>query len=142
MLDVLELFIGCWEATDGSARQEITWGLDHRVIRTRMWFPGEDGRKLVSEGAFYRDPGRDEVVGFAEAIDMPVTPFAITARSEDDLLRLDHVSYMEDGTPMETAERWETKGSDGFTWHLFQRDGADLSPWMDGEWRRIPVDPE
>ena len=55
MLDLLEPFIGCCEATDGSARQELAWGLDHRVVRTRMWFPDGEEWKLVLEGAFYRD---------------------------------------------------------------------------------------
>jgi len=137
MLDILEPYVGCWESTDGSARQELSWGLDHRVIRTRMWFGDGDDWKLVSEGAFYRDPGRGEVVGFAEAIDMPVGHFAITARSEGDLLRLDHISYTPDGDEMETAERWQTVGSNGFSWQLFQSAADELTPWMDGEWSRV-----
>jgi hypothetical protein len=138
MLDLLGPFIGCWEATDGSSRQELAWGLDQRLIRTQMWFRDGDGWKLVSEGALYRDPGRDEVVGFAVAIEMPVTHFSITARAEGDAVRLDHVAYTPDGSPMETAERWQTVGSDRFTWQLFQRAGDELTPWMDGEWRRVP----
>lgn len=136
MLEMFEPFIGCWDATDGSSRQELSWGLDHRVIHTRMWFRDGDEWKLVSEGAMYADPGRDEVVGFAATIDMPVSHFTMTAKPTPEGPDFDNVIYDPDGTPMQAIEQWRSLGNDGFTWHLFQPGDDGLTPWMDGEWSR------
>lgn len=141
MLDMFEPFIGVWEATDGSSRQELTWGLDRRVIQTRMWFRDGDAWKLVSEGSFHTDPGRQQVVGFAVVIDMPVSHFDIAARFGDDGLEFDNQAYAADGTPLVSKEFWRQEdGPDHYSWHLFQNDNGDLAPWMDGEWKRIPSD--
>lgn len=140
MLHAFAPYIGCWEATDGSSRQHLAWGLDRKIVRTRMWFRNDDGWKPVSEGAFYRDPAADQIVGFASAIDMPVTHFAIVARATDDGLAFDNIAYTPDDSPMRSTERWHTDGSDRFRWQLFAHTGGGPTPWMDGEWKRLPAE--
>lgn len=138
MLNIFEPFIGSWEATDGSSRQEMTWGLDRRVIQTRMWFRDGQDWKLVSEGAFHADLASGEVVGFAVAVDMPVTHFDITARVGDDGLEFDNRAYAPAGNQMLSKEFWrQDDGPDRYSWHLFQNNNGELTPWMDGEWKRL-----
>ncbi len=38
--------------------------------------------------------------------------------------------------PMSTAEHRRTTGGDGLMRRLFQRTGDELTPWIDGEWKR------
>ena len=130
-------FIGNWEDPDGATRQELTWGLDQRIVRTRTLFRDGEEWKLVSEGTFYTDPTSDEVVGFAVAIDMPFRHTDMTVLPADGGIDLEHTAYDDAGHPTETAERWRTAGGDEYTWELFERKGSELTPWMGGEWHRV-----
>ena len=69
--------VGTWVAADGSARQVFEWGLDQRIMHTRMYFKDVEQWKLVSEGAYVCDTIDDRVRGFAVGIDMGVDYFAI-----------------------------------------------------------------
>ena len=141
MLQALEPFMGEWMSLDGAARQTLQWGLDRRVAHNALYFRSEEGWKLVSEGAYYWDPGTGELGGFAIGIDMPVSHFNIIGRPQADGLVWENMAYTPDGEPIRSIEEWRQPSPGEFTYELFRIDGEKRSPWLRGHWRKVDAAP-
>ncbi|MDJ0655399.1 MAG: hypothetical protein QNJ40_14650 [Xanthomonadales bacterium] len=137
-MTLMDRIAGTWIAADGSARQQFIWGLDYRIMYSRMSFKDMDDWKLVSEGFYISDTIEDRVHGQVVGIDMGVDYFSIVlhATSSEKELVFDNRAHMDDGTISVSRERWTFPDDNSIKYQVFRFEDDKEVPWFGGEWKR------
>ena len=105
--------------------QTLAWGVGHKSVIARNYFPSEEGSELVSEGFWFWHPGEEQIRGYFTAIKMPVAVFEYVTHFEENKMVSDLKSYTPEGVGEQYIEEWELTSVDSYEWRL-------LAPTPDG----------
>lgn len=119
--------VGSWEADD--SRHVFEWGVGERILKSRSYWPAEDGEQLVSEGVWYWDPTAGVITGRTVAVGMGIDLFEYTTRIRGDTIV--HEFEAHGDLAGSFVERWIFE-EEGYSW-VVEQDGAAL---LSGFYRR------
>jgi hypothetical protein len=139
LADDMDPLIGDWASPDGTLRHRIERTFDDSLLETRMWFQVESEWKLVSQGIGYRRPGEKAWRFVSRVTDMQgIELFESTIeKTADNNYRVANISYMGDGSTMETDEEWTFVDDNRYTYTIFRTENGQRAPWYTGEWIRV-----
>lgn len=120
----------------GESYQEFEWGVGRRSVRARSYFIVDGTPRLVSEGSWFRHPGRQQIRGFFTAIDMPVALFEYTTRFEQDRMVSELRAFDPDGGETRYLEILTFTSESQFVWKLFRPTPDGLEEEMGGTYTR------
>ncbi len=137
----IDTLFGLWESPDGNARQQFVEEFPG-LIATKMWFKAGEDWKVVGQGVLYSRPGphgwvgatRTANMGGIELFESVVTPM------ENGKFSVKNKSYDAKGAVTETVEDWTVKIGGIFDYKIFKVTGdGGRTPWMEGRWKKTPV---
>ncbi len=121
---------GCWRL--GESCQEFELGLDGRHVRARSLMRTEAGTRVISEGAWFHQPGRKVAVGYFVAQGMGVELFEYSTRFEGEAMISDVTARGETGHARTYREIWTFTDPDHYVWQLFESGSGSMRRVMHG----------
>jgi hypothetical protein len=122
----LEPYMGHWRSDGGERERRLTWGLDQRVIHVET----RDRDRLVSQGAFYWNPLKQQIEGRSvhldAAMDFDASAVLVTAGG----LQIDRVGVSAIGERLILRETWRIDASELVTEGRWLRGAGDRPAWL------------
>ena len=125
---------GCWRL--GESCQEFEFGLDGRRVTARTLMRTEAGTRVISEGAWFHQPGRKVAVGYFVAQGMGVELFEYSTRFEGEAMISDVTARGETGHARTCREIWTFTDPEHYVWELFESGSGSVTRVMQGIFAR------
>ena len=120
----------------GDSYQVFEWGLGQHSVKSSSYFIVDGVPQLISEGMWYRHPGKGEIEGIFSAINMPAVLFMYTTKFEQNKMLNELTTYTAEGKAETFSEVWEFVGKDSYKWTLYSNTAKVRQKIMEGIYKR------
>lgn len=122
----LEPYVGHWRSETGDHERHLSWGLDQRVLHVET----RDRDRLVSQGAFYWNPLKQQIEGRSVHVDAAMDFDASAVLVTPEGLQIDRVGVSTIGERLILRETWRIDESRLVTEGRWLRGAGDNPAWL------------